>query len=549
MKINIGIPIDLEKLTETRLLIQANSGGGKSYAIRKLLEETNGKVQQIVLDLEGEFSTLREKCDFVIFGKDADYPVNIKYADKIARSLLELNASAIIDLYELKHHERITFVKRFLESMINAPKELWHACLVVIDEAHIFAPEKGNAESMSAVIDLCTRGRKRGFCSVLATQRLSKLHKDAAAECNNKLIGRTGLDVDMKRASEELGFTSKQDMLSLRELEAGNFFAFGPAISNKITQFKVAEVKTTHPRTGQRFIAVPPATDKIKNVLAKIKDLPQEAEKELKDLADYKQEITSLRRELTQAKKLTPVVDSTQIQQLKTDLNSAKIEIVSLKKEVQQAYNLGASEVKNKVQEALKGIQNKIPEQSVKIVPTRKETALREVFKPAPRNYERLDGKITGGAMRMLKAAAMFYPSEISKARMGAIAGLSSNSGTFGTYIATLKKNGFLTGEGKTFIITEEGLTAAGEVSPLPTDPESLVNMWSDIIKGGASRMLKVLFENYPNAMSKQELGEAAGITHTSGTFGTYLATLKRNGLIKVYGGNIKLADEFFGEE
>jgi len=41
---------------------------------------------------------------------------------------------------------------------------------------------------------------------VVATLRLSKLHKDTAVECNNKLIGRTGLDVDVKRATVELGF-------------------------------------------------------------------------------------------------------------------------------------------------------------------------------------------------------------------------------------------------------------------------------------------------------------------------------------------------------
>jgi len=45
------VGIDLNNLIDTRLLIQANSGGGKSYAIRKLLEETHGKVQHIVLDL------------------------------------------------------------------------------------------------------------------------------------------------------------------------------------------------------------------------------------------------------------------------------------------------------------------------------------------------------------------------------------------------------------------------------------------------------------------------------------------------------------------
>jgi hypothetical protein len=56
IKISEQAAFNLQSLLESRLLIQANSGGGKSYVIRKLLEETHGKVQQIVIDLEGEFA-------------------------------------------------------------------------------------------------------------------------------------------------------------------------------------------------------------------------------------------------------------------------------------------------------------------------------------------------------------------------------------------------------------------------------------------------------------------------------------------------------------
>jgi len=174
-KIKIGqdnkrlpIYLSIPSLIDTRLLIQANSGGGKSYAIRRLLEQSHGQVQQIVLDMEGEFGTLREKHDYILVGKEGDIPANIQTAELLARKLLELNTSAIIDLYELKAHERILFVKRFLNSMINAPKNLWHPVMVIVDEAHVFCLEKGKAESMNSVIDLCTRGRKRGYCAILA---------------------------------------------------------------------------------------------------------------------------------------------------------------------------------------------------------------------------------------------------------------------------------------------------------------------------------------------------------------------------------------------
>src|SRR5438132_4404655 len=256
--LNQSVGIDLPSLLDTRLLLQANSGGGKSWLLRRLLEQSHGKVQQIVIDLEGEFATLRERYDYVLAGKEGDIPIDPASAGLLARRLLELNVSAIIDLYELHYPDRKRFVRLFLESMINAPKHLWHPCLVVIDEAHKFCPEKEPSEASNAVIDLATLGRKRGFCAILATQRLSKLHKDAAAECNNKLIGRTGLDVDRKRASEELGFTTKEQFLSLRSLTAGEFFAFGPAISPEVIKVTIGSVQTTHPKAGAHIFAGTP---------------------------------------------------------------------------------------------------------------------------------------------------------------------------------------------------------------------------------------------------------------------------------------------------
>src|SRR5947209_13482968 len=300
--LNQSVSLDLPTLLDTRLLVQANSGGGKSWVLRRLLEQSQGKVQQIVIDLEGEFATLREKYDYVLAGKEGDTPAEPRSAHLLAKKLLELNVSAIIDLYELHYQDRKQFVRIFLESMINAPKHLWHPCLVVIDEAHKFCPEKEQSEASSAVIDLATLGRKRGYCAILATQRLSKLHKDAAAECNNKLIGRTTLDVDMKRASEELGFTTKDQAIALRNLAAGEFYAFGPAISPTVQKITIGEVQTTHPKAGARLLAqrTTPPSEAMKKIVSELHDLPQAAEEEAKTIEALREEVTTLKRQLAQ---------------------------------------------------------------------------------------------------------------------------------------------------------------------------------------------------------------------------------------------------------
>src|SRR5438874_1380127 len=83
-----------------------------------------------------------------------------------------------------------------------------------------FAPEGAHSEAAEAVVTLAAQGRKRGYALVCATQRLSKLSKDVAAELNTKLIGRTGLDLDVKRAGDELGM-DKERRQSLATLEPG----------------------------------------------------------------------------------------------------------------------------------------------------------------------------------------------------------------------------------------------------------------------------------------------------------------------------------------
>ena len=112
------------------------------------------------------------------------------------------------DISELKLDERHRWVEQFLAGLMEAPRELWRSLLVIVDEAYLFCPERGQGESVAAaaMIDLAARRRKRGFYPVFATQRLAKLAKNATAELQNVLIGRTVQDVDLKRAVDALGY-------------------------------------------------------------------------------------------------------------------------------------------------------------------------------------------------------------------------------------------------------------------------------------------------------------------------------------------------------
>ena len=123
-----GVLLDVQIFTDTRALIQANSGGGKSWVLRRILEQTHGKVQHLVIDPEGEFSSLREKFDYVLAASHGgDTAAEPRTAALLAERLLELGVSAILDLYELKVPERVSFVrlswKGMLGGFVEAEKE------------------------------------------------------------------------------------------------------------------------------------------------------------------------------------------------------------------------------------------------------------------------------------------------------------------------------------------------------------------------------------------------------------------------------------------
>src|ERR1700716_1022254 len=94
------LELDLPTLVDTRLLIQANSGGGKSWLLRLFAER--GGIQTILLDNVGGFRGWRESVDVLLVGASGELPANPRHAALLARRLLEFKVSAVVDLYELK---------------------------------------------------------------------------------------------------------------------------------------------------------------------------------------------------------------------------------------------------------------------------------------------------------------------------------------------------------------------------------------------------------------------------------------------------------------
>jgi hypothetical protein len=307
------VRVKLETLYETRLLIQGSSGAGKTQACFHLLEETHGHVQQIVLDREGEFGKLREQFDYLILGADGEkrIPMRKGALELQLHRVLELQISAIYDLSDLVPLQQQHVVARLASAMAHLPRAsgLWDPMrLVLIDEAQWFAPQTGKAESLEALIELASLGRKRGFCPIAAGTRVAMINKSFTELLENKLIGRAGTN-DSKRAAEELEF-DKHGRRELRSLPVGHFYAYGPAIALDPVLVRTPEELPVLPRRRGEHRAPTPATPaKVQKALAKFEGLEEEAEKKERTLEELQQELAGAKRQIQQLQKGAPIVD------------------------------------------------------------------------------------------------------------------------------------------------------------------------------------------------------------------------------------------------
>jgi Helicase HerA, central domain len=255
--------LDLEELLATRLLVQGNSGSGKSHLLRRLLEQSAPWVQQAIIDPEGDFVTLADRFGHLAIAAEDHTERGLQVAGERARVH---RVSLVLNLEGLDAENQMRRAAAFLGGLFEVARDHWYPMLVVVDEAQLFAPaiagevsDEARKLSLGAMTNLMCRGRKRGLAGIIATQRLAKLAKNVAAEASNFLMGRTFLDIDMARAADLLGMERRQAD-AFRDLERGQFMALGPALSRRPLGLRIGPTETSPRNATPRLLPLPEAT-------------------------------------------------------------------------------------------------------------------------------------------------------------------------------------------------------------------------------------------------------------------------------------------------
>ena len=253
--------LNVHELIAGRLVIQGTSGAGKSWTLRRILEQSHGMIQQIIFDPEGEFSGF---ADHFGISRVELYDIAPDLLAGLAKKIRQHRISVVFDFQGMDILDQMTAASTLLNTFVQETKEHWHPALVAIDEAQLFAPAaagRGSGtsirkDSIAAMAELASRGRKRGLASILATTRLAKVNASVTSECSNALIGRNHHQMDIQRAANLLGIhIGRAECLA--DLLPGQFMAIGPAVSSLANQVKIAAVETFHDGATPDLEALP----------------------------------------------------------------------------------------------------------------------------------------------------------------------------------------------------------------------------------------------------------------------------------------------------
>ena len=542
-----GIKVDLDKLLVHKLAVQGNSGSGKSWMLRTLLEGTHGRVQHLVIDPEGEFSTLRELFDdYVILGdEEGDLAVGPATVAPTVAALAPAGANIILNLSSFGESERDALCAEAVGALMALPRHQWRHILAVVDEAQTLAPQMGSGgASLAALTDLALRGRKRGLGLVVATGRLALLDKNLLAMCSNRLIGLTTLGNDAKRAAEELGFNASERG-ALKKLSPGEWFAFGPAISQEVVRVRSAPVRSTHPEPGQVVPPQPPANERLRELLQNLRESePVAGEPEAPvaktDEADIKRRIdAAVARAVDEA---TGELNE-QIARLEDALRET---IEAAARGLGEAAGGAATEPVTAEWED----EPTTPEPTADNAPSLRASFGKRPLKSVGVSDERfLD--LEPPKRRILEVLAgmeaVGVPT-LDRRTAAVLSKQSPKSSAYGAHVAKLNALGLVTytGGGR-MALTDEGRRVSPP-RPKPATPAELHRRWLEYLSTYEADLLKELIGAYPDALSRDELAKRAGRSVDSSAFGAAVSGLKKLGLAEYPQGGQVVASELLWE-
>ena len=580
---NLTLPTSIVGM---RMPVLAEPGAGKSVFVAVLMEELwRLRLQFVSIDPLGTAWGIKTSAD----GKSAGIAVpylggTSRYADAplrpdggalVAKVLVESGVSMMLNVSPFSRADQNRFVADFWNELLRIAGDRHSAgealsILNLTDEAGFFMPEmprgKEAARAQDAGERVARQGRGLGLGFVAPTQRPQGLDKDVLSVWEVLVLMRLTEPAAIKQAMGMIEHVVEKDTLAdirrtLPRLRDGEAWIISPRVLGitKRVQIRMRRTydSTRTPTPGERRLAPTSLAQAdlsaLRSALAASRNEDGVPEPVVPTgtgsaSASVRAAITSASHALERENvRLRAELEATRLAvperidvPVLTDADRAALHDATVT--IGKADALLAS-----VESTLASIAKRVfaavePPTPPRIVAVRRKAETRKRAPREPmieaaaqrsRHIDESAARLKKGARRMLATLASTYPLRLTAAQVSALAKLTTSGGTFGAYMSTLKREGCIRESGGLLEITTEGFAAIGMTKPTkPTSRAQAIAGLRSALKAGARTMFDVLSTEGKRGATREELAIAAGMTASGGTFGAYLAILKRNGLV-----------------
>ena len=531
-----GVDLPLELITSSNGIL-AKKGAGKTSAAVVLLEEMHQVgVPVIVVDPKGDWYGIRTSVDGdrpglpipVLGGRHGDVPLDSTAGELVADLLVDQKLSAILDVSEFTKAELRRFLRAFGDRFYRrADRTPTHFFL---EECHEYLPQQVRGENAALVETwqrIVKQGRFKGLGITMASQRSAAVNKDVLTQIDNLFVLRTTApqDRDAIKAWIDVHADSKSILADLPTLQTGECWLWQPERGEPLKfRFRMRHTfdAGTTPRIGE--IASSPTRTTLADVDldAIAAAITPQRETSSDDAAHLRAENIRLRRELAAATSAPPRERIVEIP-VPAPVDAATID----------ALRRAIADLSAAVDQLAADPPAGPTPRAVRAVPPTTKPKTSPAEEPASTNGTKADAPaLRSGAQRMILALGRMAPLRLTKSQWGTVARLKTTGGTWSTYLSDIRRAGFLDENTAGYTLTDAGFDYLGG-RPDPLTPRELQDHYRSVLRRGAAAMLDALINAYPDSLTREQLGAAADMATTSGTFSTYLSDLTRNGLAR----------------